>query len=307
MNEPISLLWFGLFAVTAAAIVVDILAHRRSGAPVSLRNSLLETGAWIALAALFGVWIFFARGREASIEFATGYLVEQSLSIDNVFLFLLIFRSFQLGPKAQHRILYYGVAGALVMRIGFVFAGVALLDRFKPVVYIFGAILFIAALRMLIPRKEEDAEPPKIAKLARRFLPVSQRDDVHHFFVRENGRWMVTSAFLALVTIEIVDVIFAADSIPAVLSITRDTFIAYSSNVFAVLGLRAIYFVLSGVLRQVRFLHQGLAAVLIFTGVKMVLGDHISISDEWSLVAIAAIFGVTAAASYCWPTRRTET
>jgi tellurite resistance protein TerC len=304
MSQSVSLLWFGLFAVVGVAITVDIIVHRRGHLSASPRSALLETSAWIALAGLFDVWIFYVRGHHAAIQFATGYLVEQSLSIDNIFLFILIFHSFRILPRAQHRILYYGVAGALAMRMAFVFAGVALLDRFQPVTYIFGAILFVTAIRMLIPQRKEDSGPAWIVRLAGRFLPVTDKGDDRHFFVRENGKWMATSLFLALLTIEVMDVVFAADSIPAVLSITRDTFIAYSSNVFAVLGLRSIYFVLSAVLRRVRFLHEGLAAVLIFTGTKMVIGNYVQISDELSLIVIAAIFAVTAAASACWPKSR---
>ncbi len=274
---------------------------------VSTKTALFETAGWIALALLFDLWIFYARGKQASIQFLSGYLIEQSLSIDNIFLFLIIFRSFQVSPRAQHRILYYGVAGALVMRIAFVFAGVTLLEHFQPIVYFFGAILFITAVRMLLPHREQTAAPAWIVRLAGRFLPMTEKGDDHHFFVRENGKWMATSLFLAVLTIELVDVVFATDSIPAVLAVTRDVFIAYSSNVFAVLGLRAIYFVLSGILRRARFLHQGLAAVLIFTGVKMVLSNYVSISDAWSLAMIGGIFAVTTAASLCWPAEQTQT
>lgn len=304
MNEPTSLLWLGFFAVAAAAILVDLLIYRRGTFRRSPRAALVEVAAWFGVAVLFGVWIFVARGRQASVEFATGYLIELSLSVDNVFLFLVIFQSFDVPARAQHRVLYYGVAGALVFRAAFVFAGVALLEHFGWVVYVFGAILLFTAIRMIVPRREDESKPPWITRLAQRFLPVSENTDGRSFFVRENGKLLATSLLLALIAIEITDVIFAADSVPAVLSITRDTFIAYSSNVFAVLGLRAIYFVLAGVLRRVRFLHQGLAAVLVFTGIKMILSDRFPLSDELSLAIIAAIFGVTAIASLCWPVQQ---
>jgi tellurite resistance protein TerC len=183
---------------------------------------------------------------------------------------------------------------------------VALLDHFESIIYIFGAVLFLTALRMLLPRRETSSGPAWIVRLTGRFLPVTENGDGEHFFLRENGKWLATSLFLALLTIEAMDVVFAADSIPAVLAITRDTFIAYSSNVFAVLGLRAIYFVLAGILRRVRFLHQGLAAVLIFTGLKMVFSNRFSLPDEWSLVVIGSIFGLTALASFCWPAKNTD-
>ena len=306
MTETTSLLWLVLVVVTAVAIGVDVLLHRRGKLSASPRAALLETFAWIALALLFALWVLHVKGRQPSIEFLTGYLIEKSLSIDNIFLFLVIFRSFGIGPLAQHRVLYYGVVGALVLRVVFVFAGVALLNHFQPITYIFGAILFITAARMLIPRPENPSRPPGIVRLASRIFPVSEKSDSRHFFVRENGRLLVTSLFLALVAIETMDVIFATDSIPAVLSVTRDPFIAYSSNVFAVLGLRAIYFVLAGILNKVRFLHQGLAAVLTFTGIKMVLGHHFEISDGSSLAVIAAIFVVTALASWFWPAKQPQ-
>ena len=300
MNEPTSLLWFALITVAAAAIIVDLLVHR-GRREITPRRALAESGAWFALALIFGLWIFLVRGQHASIQFFTGYLVEGSMSIDNVFLFLVIFETFQISPRAQHRVLYYGVAGALVLRALFVLAGIALLNHFAFVVYFFGAILFITALRMLIPRRRTTSKPPWVVRVAARFLPVSERSEGEHFFVRENGKLLVTSLFLALFAIEALDVVFATDSIPAVLSITRDTFIAYSSNLFAVLGLRAIYFVLAGFLQKVRFLHQGLGAVLIFTGLKMVLSNRVTLSDQLSLAVIAAIFTITTAASLCWP------
>lgn len=303
MSETTPLLWFILAVVAAGAITVDVLLHRRGKVSASPRAALVETFAWIALALLFDLWVLHVKGRQSSVEFLTGYLIEKSLSIDNIFLFLVIFRAFRIGPAAQHRILYYGVIGALALRVAFVFAGVALLNQFQAITYVFGAILFITAARMLIPRPDESAQPPWIVRLASRILPVSKKEDSRHFFVRENGRLLVTSLFLALVAIETMDVIFATDSIPAVLSITRDPFIAYSSNVFAVLGLRAIYFVLAGILKKVRFLHQGLAAVLVFTGLKMVLGHYFEVSDVLSLGIIAGIFAVTALASVCWPKR----
>ena len=306
MTETTSLLWLVFIVVAAAAIAADVLLHRRRKLSASPRGALLETFAWVALALLFDLWVLHVKGRQSSIEFLTGYLIEQSLSIDNVFLFLVIFQAFRIGPGLQHRVLYYGVVGALVLRVVFVFAGVALLNHFQPITYIFGAILFITAARMLIPRPDNPSRPPAIVRLASRIFPVSEQNDSRHFFVRENGRLLVTSLFLALVAIETMDVIFATDSVPAVLSITRDPFIAYSSNVFAVLNLRAIYFVLAGILKKVRFLHQGLAAVLIFTGVKMVLGDHFEISDVWSLAIIAAIFALTALASWFWPAKQPQ-
>jgi tellurite resistance protein TerC len=301
MNETSSLLWLGLFVVAGVAVSIDLLIHRRRKGD-SARAAWTESLAWIVLALLFDLWILQVRGRQASVEFLTAYVVEKSLSIDNIFLFFVIFQSFRVGPRAQHRVLYYGVVGALVLRGLFVFAGVALLRRFHPVTYLFGAILLMAALRMAVPfRKEAQRESTWIARLVERIVPVHSDSESGKFLVRQNGKWMATSLLLALLAVEIMDLIFAVDSVPAVLAISRDPFIAYSSNVFAILGLRAIYFVLAQVLRQIRFLHQGLAAVLLFVGGKMVASDYLSIGAGLSLAIIATIFGATLLISYLFP------
>ena len=300
MNETTSLLWFGLFTVAVVGIAADLLIHRRKQ-EISLRAAIAEIAGWVLLALLFDLWIFQARGREASMQFLAGYLVEQSLSIDNIFIFLLIFHSFRLAPRAQHRVLFYGVAGAIAFRAAFVFGGVALLDHFEGVTYVFAAILLYTAGRMLFARHESLTAQTWPMRLARKILPVAEESSSQQFFVRENGRWMATTLLVALVAVEVTDVVFAADSVPAVLAITRDTFVAYSSNLFAVLGLRAIYFVLAGMLRRIRFLHQGLAGVLLFTGIKMIAGDRLPLSSAVSLAVIGDIFAVTIAASFCWP------
>jgi tellurite resistance protein TerC len=296
MNRSAAL-WIGLFAVAAAAIAIDIVVHRRSRPEMSSRRALLESAAWISLALLFGVGVFIVRGPKLFAAYLAGYLVEQCLSLDNLFVFLIVFHSFGIPARAQHKVLYYGVAGALILRAAFVFAGAALLNRFQPLIYVFGAILFVTAVRMILPRRDKGSEDTWIIRVARRLFPVSENANGKHFFVRENGRRVATSLFLALLAVEIADVIFAVDSIPAVLAITRDTFIVYSSNLFAVLGLRAIYFVLAGWLRKFRFLHQGLAAVLFFTGLEMVLSNWISLPPEISLAVIAGIFAVAILAS----------
>jgi len=301
MTPSSSLLWFSLFAVVGVAIVVDLLIHRRSHPRMSLRRALIETGVWIGLALLFNLWILYAKGHQSAVEFLTGYLVEETLSIDNLFLFLIIFRSFQVSPVAQHRVLYYGVAGAIIFRILFILGGIKLLNRFEFIIYVFGAILLFTAVRMVWPHDDENVKEPWIVGFTRNFFPVTEQLHGRHFFVRQNGRWLATPLFLALVAIELVDVIFAVDSVPAVLAITRDPFVAYSSNLFAVLGLRAIYFALAGFLTRFRFLHQGLAVVLVFVGAKMLLSHHVSISANLSLAVIVTVFAVTVAASLLWP------
>ena len=296
---------FGSAIIIALAFDLGVL-HRRPHT-IGLKEALIESAAWISIALLFNLWIYYSRGPQAGTEFLTAYLVEKSLSIDNIFVFLLIFRAFKIPSASQHRVLYYGIAGALVLRAVFILAGITLLQRFHPVVYFFGAILFITGLRMLLPRKRElHPEKTWLVRMTRRLLPVVDNYDGQNFLMRRNGKWNATPLLLALVALEAMDIIFAVDSVPAVLAITRDTFIVYSSNVFAILGLRALYFALADILPRFRFLHQGLAAVILFVGTKMVSSDHFPISEIASLAVIAGILAVTVAASLLFP-RRTAT
>lgn len=291
--------WAGFGALIAAAVVADLIVFRPKTDRVTLTQALAETAAWIALALSFGIWIYFTRGRQAGVEFLTAYLLEQSLSADNIFVFLIIFRTFGIGPRAQHRVLYSGIIGAVILRLAFVLAGVALLRRFHAVTYIFGAILVVTGANMLRSGEEAPrAECNWLIRLLRKVMPVSSSSDTDHFWVREGGHWSATPLLVALIAVEAMDVIFAADSVPAVLSITRDPFIAYSSNVFAILGLRAMYFGLAGLMTRMRFLHEGLAAILLFTGCKMLLPERFEISAAASLGIIVAILAVTAGASW---------
>src|SRR5580704_5187071 len=293
---------FGSAILIALAFDLGVL-HRRPHT-IGLKEALIESAAWISIALLFNLWIYYSRGPQAGTEFLTAYLVEKSLSIDNIFVFLLIFQAFKIPSASQHRVLYYGIAGALVLRAVFILAGITLLQKFHPVVYFFGAILFITGLRMLLPRKRKlHPENTWLVRMTRRLLPVVDDYDGQNFLMRRNGKWNATPLLLALVALEAMDIIFAVDSVPAVLAITRDTFIVYSSNVFAILGLRALYFALADILPRFRFLHQGLAAIIIFVGTKMVLGDHFSIPSLISLSVIATILAATIAASLLFPSR----
>src|SRR5580692_6168119 len=293
---------FGAAIIIALGLDLGIL-HRRPHT-IGLKEALIESAAWISIALLFNLWVYYDRGAQAGTEFLTAYLVEKSLSIDNIFVFLLIFQAFKIPSASQHRVLYYGIAGALVLRAVFILAGITLLQKFHPVVYFFGAILFITGLRMLLPRKRElHPENTWLVRITRRFLPVVDNYAGQKFLVRKNGKWNATPLLLALVALEAMDIIFAVDSVPAVLAITRDTFIVYSSNVFAILGLRALFFALADILPRFRFLHQGLAAIVIFVGTKMIVSDHFPISGVASLSVIAAILAATIATSLLFPTR----
>ncbi|MGB0034222.1 MAG: TerC family protein [Candidatus Acidiferrales bacterium] len=295
-------IWVVFGAVMVIALFVDLRVFHRKTHVIHLREALGESARWIALSLLFNVWIYFFRGPKAGIEFLTGYLVEKSLSLDNLFLFLLIFRAFGVEPRLQHKVLFYGVVGALVMRALFVVAGVQLLQSFHAVLYIFGALLLGTGLKMMLS-SERVIRPERnwLVRLAKRFLPVTHKYEGANFLVKKRGRWNATPLFLALAAVEAMDLIFAVDSVPAVLAITRDTFIVYSSNAFAILGLRALYFALAEVLPRFRFLHQGLAAILIFVGAKMIMSDHMPISTHLSLLIISALLGITIAASVYFP------
>ena len=297
MGTPIHI-WVIFGIAILVALVLDLGVFHRKAHTVQLKEALIESAVWISIALLFNLWLYFSRGPLAGVEFFTAYLVEKSLSVDNIFVFLLIFQAFKIPPKSQHRVLYFGIAGALVLRAVFVLAGITLLQAFHPIMYLFGAILLFTGLKMLFPRKRAlRPENNWMVRVVRQVIPVVQDYEGQQFLVRESGRWKATPLFLALVAVEAMDIIFAVDSVPAVLAITRDTFIVYSSNVFAILGLRALYFALADILPRFRFLHQGLAAIIIFVGTKMIASEHFPISAVTSLIVIAVVLGVTIAAS----------
>lgn len=294
--------WLIFGGIILAAIVVDLVLLYRHPHSITLRQAAMEILFWIGVALAFNAWIYFSRGPKAGLEFLTAYTVEQSLSVDNIFVFLLIFRAFQIPPQSQHRVLYDGLAGAAILRALFIFAGVALLNKIHFVLYLFGALLVITGIRMLFTAgRELSLESNWAVRLAARFRPICEDPSGQHFWLKQSGRWSATPLFLALLAVEAMDIVFAVDSVPAVLAITRDTFVAYSSNVFAILGLRALYFGLAGVLPRLRFLHHGLATLLIFIGGKMVLSERAPVSTAVSLAAIALILAAAVIASLAWP------
>ena len=295
--------YWGVLALTIAiAIAADYGIFHRKAHSVTLRMALVESGAWISLALAFNAWVYLLKGPQAGVQFLTGYLVEKSLSIDNILIFLVIFRAFRVAARWQHRVLYYGVAGALVLRGVFVYAGIELLQRFHVILYAFGAFLLLVGFQMLVSGKRS-VKPEKnwLVRLTRKFVRVAEDYEGERFWLKRNGKWSATYLLLALVAVEAMDIVFAVDSVPAVLGITRDAFIVYSSNAFAVLGLRALYFALADLLPRFRFLHEGLAAILVFVGSKMVLSGFLQISDVASLLAIATILSVMIATSLLFP------
>lgn len=290
--------WAIFAVVVAAALALDLLVFHRKEHIIGLREAALETAGWIGLALAFGGWVYYARGHEAGLQFLTAYVVEESLSIDNIFLFILIFNSLRVPETLYHRVLFYGVAGALLMRGAFVWTGVELLRKFHAVMYLFAAILLVTAVHMLVSRKRE-IHPDRnwLVRLARLMFPVVNRYEGDSFFVEEGERRKATKLLVALIAVEAMDIVFAADSVPAVLAISRDTFVAYSSNVFAILGLRALFFAVSAALTKLRYLHQGLAVILFFVATKMILEEHLHIPTGVSLGVVGGALLVTVLAS----------
>jgi len=290
--------WAIFAGVVASALAVDLLLFHRDEHAVGLKEAVIESAGWIGLAVAFSGWVSHSRGSAAGLEFLTAYVVEKALSIDNVFLFILIFAALGVPAKSQHKVLFYGVAGALVFRGIFIWAGVELLREFRAVLYVFSAILFITGMRMLVPR-ERTFRPERnwLVRLARFTLPTADHDVYETFLVKESGRWKFTSLFIALIAVEAMDILFAVDSVPAVLAITREPFIAYSSNAFAILGLRALYFALAATLSRLRYLHQGLAIILLFVSAKMIAGERLHLSTGISLGVVAGILALTVLAS----------
>ncbi len=291
--------WFGLNAFVVALLLVDLYGFNRRAHKITF-NEALKTSAFFVGAALFvNAMIWVRYGSDAGLTFFTGYVIEISLSVDNLFVIAVLFGYFAVPPRYQHRVLFWGVFGAIVMRATMILVGVALVDRFAWVLYIFGVFLVFTGGRMLFA--ENIAEPPKSNKLLlylRRVLPLTEEFHSDHFVIRKMGLTMVTPLFLVLVMIELTDVVFAFDSIPAILGITTDPFLAYGSNIMAVVGLRALFFVLAGLIERIRYLHIGLGLVLVFIGLKMLIAERIHIPTWLSLVVISVIIGASALLSW---------
>lgn len=301
MNHQI-LIWVGFNVFVIAMLIVDLKIFNREAHEISIKESLIWTAVWIMQALIFDVIIHFWLGSGPAIEFLTGYLIEKSLSMDNLFVFLMIFSYFSVAPRFQHGVLYWGILGALIMRAIFIAAGITLIARFHWVIYIFGAFLIYTGIKLAF-NDEEVIEPEKnpVLRLFRRFVPVTDQYEGARFFVRRAGRLMATPLFVVLLVIETTDVMFALDSIPAILAITRDPFIVYTSNVFAILGLRALYFALAGIMRMFYYVHYGLALILVFVGVKMLLSDFYHIPNFIALGMVGVILGLSVVASIIWP------
>lgn len=297
---------FNLFALSM--LVLDLLVFHRSGRVVPSREALAWSVMWIGLAGVFAGLVFFWQGRQVALEFVTGYVLELSLSVDNLFLFLLIFRYFSVPEQHQHRVLFWGVLGALLMRGGFILAGVGLIHRFHWILYVLGALLIYSGIRLGFAGEHQiDPATNPAVKVLRRWMPVTDDYQGGRFFVRGwkgNPGLYATPLLVVLAVIETTDVLFAVDSIPAVLAVTLNAFIVYTSNAFAILGLRSMYFALSGLMKAFRFLHTGLALVLILVGLKMIAADRIPVSTLVTLEVVAGVLAASVIASVIHPEKK---
>ncbi len=297
MTEPIWA-WGVFLLVVFAMLMIDLGVFHRKAHVLSFKEAAIWSVVWIVVALIFNAVVWAWLGHQKALEFFTGYLVEKALSADNIFVFAVLFNYFAVPPEYRHRVLFWGVLGAIVFRLTFILAGTALLKKFHWVVYIFGIIVIVSGMKLLT-RKEGEIDPERnpVIRLARKFLPVTPTYQGQKFFVRLNGKLMATPLTLVLAAVESTDIVFAIDSIPAVFAITRDPFIVFTSNVCAILGLRALYFLLEGMMRLFRYLDEGLAVILVFIGVKMLVSEFYKIPTSVALGFVAVVLTITIALS----------
>jgi len=301
-----ALLWTVFGVLVMVMMLLDLGVFHRKSHEIKFKEAALWSALWIGLALMFAGLVAVWRGKHSALEFLTGYIIEESLSVDNLFVFLMVFSYFAVPSRYQHNVLFWGILGAMVFRAIFIVAGVALIERFEFVIYVFGAILVISGVKMGL-EKEKEIHPEKnpVVKLFRKAMPVTQEYDGSKFFVRRDGRTFATPLFLVLLAVETTDLIFAVDSIPAVLAITHDRFIVYTSNIFAIMGLRALYFALRGAMDLFHHLHYGLSVILVFVGLKMIVSHFLPIPTPVALGVVAGVLVLSIAASLIWPRRKT--
>lgn len=300
-NEVIAWIAFNLFVLVM--LILDLYVFHRDSHVIKFKEALLGSAFWISLALIFCGGVYYVRGTEPALNFLAGYLLEKGLSCDNLFVFLVIFSAFAVPERYLHRILFWGVFGALVMRAIFIFAGVVLIHHFSWMTYFFGVVLLATSAKLLLSKADApiDLEKSWVLQLLRKVIPITSTYENEHFFVKKEGQWWGTPLFAVLVMIETTDIIFAIDSVPAILGITTDPFIVYTSNVFAILGLRALYFALSHLMKTFHYLHYGLAFLLAFIGVKMLIAGYVNIPISVALLVIAATLGIAISLSVLLP------
>ena len=300
--------WVGFHAVIFVLLAIDLGVFNREAHVIGVKEAGIFTATWITTALLFNLGLYLWAGPQPGLEFLTGYLIEYSLSIDNIFVFVLIFSAFSVPGKYQHRVLFWGILGALILRGALIATGSILIEQFSWILYLFGAFLVFAGWRMLRSDGDDhvDLENNPVLKLVRRFVPLTDKYHDQQFIARENGRRVATPLFMVLILVEVTDVMFALDSIPAIFAITQDPFIVYTSNVFAILGLRSLYFLLAGIVDKFVFLRYGLAAVLTFVGVKLLLAEVFHIPNVLSLGVIFVALSSSVIASLIYNRRSPE-
>ncbi len=290
--------WSAFLGFVLAMLALDLGVFHRKDHVVGPREALGWSVLWVSLALAFGGWVWLHHGSEAGLQYLTGYVIEKSLSVDNIFVFVVIFGALGIPPVYQHRVLFWGILSALLMRGGMIAAGAALLSRFHWIIYVFGAFLVLTGVKLLLARGSADHPENSAAfRLLRRVIPASPALDGNHFFTRVDGRWLATPLFFALALIEVTDVIFAVDSIPAIFAVTTDPYIVFTSNVFAILGLRSLYFLLASFVARFTYLKPSLAFVLVFVGAKMALVDVVKVHAATSLAVVLAVLCVGVVAS----------
>ena len=290
-------MWIGFNVFVLAMVALDLGVFHRKAHAVGLKEAGAWSVVWVALALAFNAWIWLVWGREAGLQFLTGYLIEKSLSVDNIFVFVLLFGFFAVPARLHHRVLFWGILGALVMRGAFIAAGSYVLEQFHWVLYLFGAMLVLTGLKMLRRQSSFSPADNPVVRWLRRWLPMTDHYHGERFWVRERGRWLATPLFLVLVLVEASDLLFAIDSIPAIFAVTREPFLVFTANVFAILGLRSMYFLLADVVHRFIYLKVGLAVVLVFVGLKMLIMDVYQIPVVVSLLVILGVMAGSIVAS----------
>ena len=296
-------LWITFNIFVLVLLALDLGVFHKSNHAISVKESLIWSGVWILVGIVFNVGVFYFSGPQKGLEFFTGYVIERSLSIDNIFVFILMFTYFGVPARYQYKVLFWGILGALIMRGALIMVGTALIDAFHWILYVFGAVLIFSAIRMAVQKEDAQVQPDRnpVVRLFRRFFPVTESYHGGSFFVRQGHKWLATPLFIVLLVVETTDLVFALDSIPAIFAITTDPFIVYTSNVFAILGLRALYFALAGVMDRFHYLKLGLSVVLGFVGAKMLLEAVVHIETWVSLVVVASVLTISVIASLLRP------
>jgi tellurite resistance protein TerC len=304
--NPDTVLWIVFSVFVVGALAVDLGFFQRKAHAVGAREALVWSVVWVALALAFNGGVWWLKGGLAAKEFFAGYLIEKSLSVDNLFVFLVVFSYFAVPKQYEARILLWGILGAIVLRAVFVVVGAALLSRFAWMFYVFGGLLIVSGIKMLLKHEESDPGKNPVVRLVRKLFRVSDHLDGQRFFTRIDGKLAATPLFIVLCVVETTDVVFAVDSIPAIFAITKDPFIVFTSNIFAILGLRSLYFLLAQVMGLFRFLKYGLVGILWFVGLKMILHGKVKIAIEWSLATIGAILAISIILSLLFPAKPKE-